>query len=89
MGNIYDKNNDCGCDGNCCPPKRRPKWMAILSIVILIAAISIVTVKLSQNHSMAAGSVHAEKEKSSCCDTAAYSKSDTIKKSSCCPESDN
>jgi hypothetical protein len=37
---------DCGCDGDCCTPKRSKLWMKIVFIVIVAAAIGIVSMKL-------------------------------------------
>jgi len=75
-------NNDCGCDGDCCPPKPKPKWMKYISILVFVIALSIILIKvLNSHHSGGDGKIQAVSEKSSCCDTSATR--DSTKKPCC------
>ena len=42
-----NNNQDCGCEGNCCqPPKKKNSFNKIIFSLIILAALSIVTIKL-------------------------------------------
>jgi hypothetical protein len=78
---------DCSCDPNCCPPKRKPKWMVIISGLVILAALAIIAIKLIGGHTATpAGDPASSSGKAACCDTAKTSGCDTTKNSSCCPK---
>ena len=63
MDNQNHSNQDCGCiDGCCTPQKKGNLWKKILFLLIVLAAGTIITVKLVANQS-------ASSEK--CCDVPA------------------
>ena len=80
------KNKDCGCDDNCCPPKRKPRWIMFLSIAIFLAALSLIAVKVTHRGSPPAV---CEPGKSRCCPSSDTTKCDTSKTSTCCPKPKN
>lgn len=85
---------DCGCSssGDCCTPKKSKLWMKIVFIVIVVAAMAIVTVKLvnSNNCKSDAKGVTVATEKSGCGDSTKSIKCvkicDPEKNPSCCPK---
>ena len=88
--NIPDtkgNGNDCGCEGNCCPPKKNNMLTKIIFAVVLLAAIGIISVKLFNKPAPATGQEVPCKPGSSCCDTTKVKTCDTTKGSSCCPKS--
>ena len=82
-----EEQNDCNCEGDCCPPKKKNNASKILFIVILLAAIGVIAFKLVNKPAPAA-------VKESCCpspsatgcDTTKKVTCDTTKGSSCCPK---
>ncbi len=38
---------DCNCEGDCCPPKKDKPWKKIVFFVTMLAAVSIVFIRLS------------------------------------------
>jgi hypothetical protein len=85
MENNNNTTQDCGCnDGDCCQPKRKPKWRMFLSILLLLAALGIVAFKVVSMNNAPAPVAGA-----SACDTAAKAGCDTTKGSSCCPKQGN
>jgi len=44
--NTDHEKNDCGCDGNCCPPKKKSIWPKIIFTIVILAAIGIIAAKL-------------------------------------------
>ena len=50
METENNTKQDCGCGTDCCTPKKSKLWMKIVFIVIVAAAIAIVTVKLISNN---------------------------------------
>lgn len=44
--NDLQKQRDCGCDGDCCPPKKSNPLTKIIFAVIILAALVIVAVKV-------------------------------------------
>ena len=82
-----ENRNDCGCEGDCCPPKKHNIVRTIFFAVIILAAMGIVAFKLTHKPA-------AEPGKESCCppgssatcDTTKTSSSDTSGNSSCCPK---
>lgn len=77
--------NDCGCEGNCCEPKKKSPLKAVLFVVIILAAFGIVAFKLTNRTN-----TEAQKKESctpgasSACDTTKNAGCDTSKNSSCC-----
>ncbi|MEI6433874.1 MAG: hypothetical protein WCP32_03440 [Bacteroidota bacterium] len=80
-------NNNCNCQGNCCPSKKNNKSKKIIFTVILLAAIGVIAFKIINKPAPAA-------VKESCCppqfstgyDTTKTATCDTTKGSSCCPK---
>ena len=63
MDNQNHSNQDCGCSDGCCTPHKKGNlWTKILFLVVVLAAGTIITVKL-----VATQSASSEK----CCDTPA------------------
>ena len=82
-----EKMNDCGCEGDCCPPKKKNPFTKILFAVVLLAAIAIVAVKLTHKADAPPAKASCCPEGSAgCCDTTKKSTCDTTKGSSCCPK---
>lgn len=78
----------CGCESNCCPPKKKNYLPKIVFAIILLAAIGVIAFKLvTKPEPVAAAS------QGSCCpsqgspgsDSTKTASCDTTKKSSCCP----
>jgi len=47
MENQSTINQDCGCSDGCCTPKKKSNpWKKWIFIAIILAAVSIVTIKL-------------------------------------------
>ena len=80
---------DCGCDDNCCPPKRKPKWMKYLALLIILGALSIVVVKLVNDHNKPVTKEAAVAKGKACCSDSSNIACDTTKNSSCCPKPGN
>ncbi|MEI8007284.1 MAG: hypothetical protein WCI48_13850 [Bacteroidota bacterium] len=81
------KENDCGCDGNCCPPKKKNPLKAILFAVIILAALGIVAFKMTHKPPVeAAKKSCCPAGSSASCDTTKKTGCDTTKNSSCCPK---
>lgn len=83
--NDLQKQRDCGCDGDCCPPKKSNPLTKIIFAVIILAALVIVAVKVFKQP------VETSDKASCCppsskCDTVKTTACDTTKDSSCCPK---
>ncbi|MFH0867186.1 MAG: hypothetical protein V1904_13410 [Bacteroidota bacterium] len=88
MENENNTKQDCSCGTDCCTPRKSNLWMKIVFIVIVVAAVTIVTVKLVSNDNKAGSSNSAVTiEKSSCSDTTKAC--DPKKNPSCCPKNKN
>jgi hypothetical protein len=82
-----DKQIDCNCEGNCCPPKKNNITPKIVFAIVLLAAIGVIVFKLVNKPVPAA-------VEESCCppqfttgyDTTKNATCDTTKGSSCCPK---
>jgi hypothetical protein len=85
MGNSTDKKQDCGCEGNCNPKKPRSRWIKYISVLILMGALAIVIVKITQDKKPPAGQCVSAPGKSCCGDSTG--KADTAKQSPCCSKS--
>ena len=86
-GNDNSKK-DCGCEGgDCCQPKKSNKMTKVLFGVILLAALSIIVIKLVNPPDTAVAKAKSgccADPKASGCDTSKQSGCDTSKGSSCC-----
>ena len=84
-----EKNQkDCGCEDNCCPPKKNNIFTKIIFAVILLAALGIIGVKLFHQPAASAGKeIQCKPGSSACCDTTKPKTCDTAKGSSCCSKS--
>jgi hypothetical protein len=83
-GNEPDKK-DCGCDGDCCKPKKTNIFTKLLFAVILLAALGIIGMKLvnkpdPKNNKEAV----AAPAKGSCCDTTVSKCCEPKKDTTCC-----
>jgi hypothetical protein len=80
--------NDCNCDGDCCPSKKNKILSKIIFAVIIFAAIGIVSVKLFYQQAPAANNQGINNQGTTVgCDTSSVKNCDTVKGSSCCPKS--
>jgi hypothetical protein len=82
-----NKQKDCGCDGgDCCQPQKSNKLAKIIFGIILLAALSIIVVKLVNPPAPAAPEKAGccADPKASGCDTTKTAGCDTTKSSSCC-----
>ena len=88
MEEIKNENmkSDCGCEGDCCPPKKKSPIKTIIFGIILLAALAILGFKLAHKNDPEAAAQKTCTPGSSCCDTAKTAKCDTTKGSSCCPK---
>ncbi len=87
LDGASDGKQDCGCEGGCCPPKRKNPFTKILFAVVIVAALGIIGFKLfHQKAPAAAKSSCCPQSSTSACDTAKKTTCDTIKGSSCCPK---
>jgi arsenate reductase (thioredoxin) len=83
-----DGQNDCNCDGGCCPPKKNNIFSKLIFAVIILTAMGIVAVKLIYQQAPAANNQGLNKQRTSVgCDTSSAKTCDTAKGSSCCPNS--
>lgn len=88
MENNTKPTQDCGCEDGCCPPKKKPNWVKYLSILILLAAISIVVIKVVQDKKPSTVQCSPSASGKSCCpDSSKTAPCDTAKGASCCPKS--
>jgi hypothetical protein len=88
MENTTKPTQDCGCEGDCCPPKPKPRWIKYLSFLILIAALSIVVIKITQDKKSPATQCKPTAGQSCCGDSSKTMACDTTKGTSCCPKSE-
>ena len=78
---------DCGCeDPDCCQPKRRPKWTLVLSMLIILGALSIIVIRLAGDEKKEAGSASGS---AACCDTTDKNCCDTANTKPCCTKAGN
>lgn len=89
MENEENKKQDCDCGSDCCTPKKSKCWMKILFVAIIVAALTIVVVKLTGKTEEPA--VHKQDtvktQKAAGSDSAPTCVKPCVgdKKSSCCP----
>jgi hypothetical protein len=80
-----NKKQDCGCDGDCCKPKKRNIFSILLFAVILLAALGVIGMKFYHSPSLKGDKqTVAVPGKGSCCDTTKTGCCDTKKDSACC-----
>jgi len=88
MENNTKSKQDCGCEGDCCQPKSKPKWIKYLSFLILLAAISIVVIKVVQDKKHPTTQCAPSASGKSCCgDSSKTANCDTTNRKSCCTKS--
>ena len=93
MEDNKNETKDCGCDSDCCQPKKSNTWKKLLFIAIILAAGAIVTVKLVTNKT-ANSQVNTETKNiqapNNGCDTSGVKTCTKIcgpeEKKSCCPK---
>ena len=92
MSNLKMETPDCNCSDNCCQPPKQKPWKKILFFVVILAALAIVTIKLTTSNpgnaritndsismqQSAANDTTGSKTCSKACDPS--------KASSCCPQ---
>jgi len=97
MKNQTNSNQDCGCGDGCCTPKKKGNlWTKILFFVIVLAAGTIITVKLAgkPNAPQPVKCCSSTQSSSSCCpqtakqDTVPAKCCDTQEKTPCCSQTD-
>jgi hypothetical protein len=82
-----NKKQDCGCDDDCCQPKKKNIFSKLIFALILLAAVAIIGIKLVGRSGNASDKQSvAAPGKVSICDTAKTKTCDTTKSSSCCPK---
>jgi hypothetical protein len=80
--------NDCNCDGECCPPGKNNIFSKLIFAVIILTAMGIVAVKIFYHQAPAVNHQGLNnKGAAACCDTTPAKPCDTTKGSSCCPKS--
>ncbi|MDR2586598.1 MAG: hypothetical protein LBC84_10360 [Prevotellaceae bacterium] len=68
MENQNNSNQDCGCSDGCCAPQKKGKlWSRIVFIVIIVAAATIVTIKLTGKQDTPPADCCETAENPSCC----------------------
>jgi hypothetical protein len=75
---------DCGCDGDCCKPKKRNNFSIILFVVIIVAALGIIGMKLITKPDPKDSKETVAVPGKSCCDTSTAKCCEEKKDSSCC-----
>jgi len=67
MENQNISKQDCGCGENCCTPKKSRLWTRVIFIIIILAAGTIIALKLVGNHDKEADDCCEATENSNCC----------------------
>jgi hypothetical protein len=81
--------NDCNCEGNCCPPKKKTILPKIIFSIVVLAALGIILVKLFFHSSPAPAAnqqLFRDPNSPVLCDSNGTKTCDTAKGSSCCPK---
>jgi hypothetical protein len=83
-----DNQNDCGCEGGCCPPKKKSIVPKVIFSLVVVAALGIILAKLFLSSPAPASNQKALRDSNSpvSCDSAGAKTCDTAKGSSCCPK---
>ena len=92
MSNLKMETPDCNCDDNCCQPPKQKLWKKIMFFIVILAALAIVTVKLTTGNAGNAlnknDTINAQQSavidstgSNTCAKTC-----DPSKASSCCPQ---
>lgn len=80
-------NKDCGCEGGCCPPKKKNPFAKIIFAVVILAALGVIAIKLFHQQPPAASSgACCPPGSATKCDTVKTVPCDTTKGSTCCPK---
>ena len=90
MDNQNHSNQDCGCSDGCCTPQKKGNlWKKILFLLIVLAAGTIITVKLVASQSASSEKCCDVPASATCCPQSATPAkcSDTPAGSSCCTPS--
>jgi hypothetical protein len=83
-----NKKQDCGCDDNCCLPKKNTILTKLIFVVIVLAALGIISIRLFHQSSTSTNQqLFKDPNAPVWCDTTATKTCDTTKGSSCCPKS--
>jgi len=91
--NTNLEKKDCGCDVDCCPPKKKSIWPKIIFTIVILAAIGVIAAKLfiitpkapttPVTNSQVVNDPNSPKWADSC---KSSSGCDTTKGSPCCPK---
>jgi|PlaIllAssembly_1097288.scaffolds.fasta_scaffold370279_2 hypothetical protein len=83
------RQNDCNCEGNCCPPKKKTIFPKIIFSIVVFAALGIILMKLFFHLSPAPAAnqkLFRDPNSPVWCDSSGTKACDTAKGSSCCPK---
>jgi hypothetical protein len=81
-----EKKTDCDCEDGCCQPKKKPEWIKYLFFLVILAALSIIVIKVVQDKKNP--SENSPQSGQPCCpDSSKTAACDTSKGTSCCPKS--
>ena len=68
MDNQNHPNQDCGCSDGCCTPQKKGNlWSKLIFLVIVLAAATIITIKLVANQNTSIAKCCDTPSSSSCC----------------------
>jgi hypothetical protein len=75
MENQNNSNQDCGCSDGCCTPQKKSNlWKRLLFCIIILAAGTIITVKLVAKNSETTAKCCPQTTNPSCCPQAVSKK---------------
>lgn len=81
------EKQDCGCDSDCCTPKKKSPIIKILFILIIVGALGIASAKLfSDNKEKPIVTKEQSDSLPPCCASKKVTTCDTAAKTSCCPQ---
>ena len=90
MKTTETNKNDCGCDGGCCPPKKKSLWPKVIFTMVILAAAWIIVARLffASPQAPAANKAAVNDPNSPSLSDTSCSKPgcDTTKGKSCCPK---
>jgi hypothetical protein len=81
-----DSKNNCNCEGDCCPPKKKNVSSKIIFVIVMLAAIGLIVFKLVNKPAPAVKENCCPPKSAAACDTAKNASCDSAKGSSCCPK---
>ena len=79
-----ENQSECGCEGNCCPPKKNKTVKRAIFALVLLAALAVITVKILTPHVATTAKEPGCKPGSGCCDTTRAGTAGATKDTSCC-----